>query len=123
MRETLGTNARPPKAARFVELAAGQQVSVTEGEGPTTPMAVDAQNATAWLRQEIVLDHEPLERVAAEFNRYSAKPIEIATPALRTVQITGAFSTNDPDTFLAFLRSLRGVRVEVTPTRVSVSRD
>jgi transmembrane sensor len=123
MRETPGTNPGRPQAARFVELAAGQQVSVAEGEWPAVPITVDVQNTTAWLRQEIVFDHEPLERVAAEYNRYTTKPIEIATPALRNLQISGAFATNDPDAFIAFLRSLKGVRVEVTPTRISVSRD
>jgi transmembrane sensor len=123
MRETLGKNAGQPQAARFVELAAGQQVSVAEGEWPAVPIAVDVQSTTAWLRQEIVFDHEPLERVAAEYNRYTTKPIEIATPALRNLPISGEFATNDPDTFIAFLRSLKGVQVEVTPTRISVSRD
>jgi len=123
MRGTFATNAGQPQAPRFVELAAGQQVSVTEGEWPAVPIAVDVQSTTAWLRQEIVFDHEPLERVAAEYNRYTTKPIEIATPALRNLQITGVFATDDPDAFIAFLRSLRGVRVEVTPTRISVSRD
>jgi len=123
MRGTRATNAGQPQAARFVELAAGQQVSVTEGEWPAEPITVDVQSTTAWLRQEIVFDHEPLERVAAEYNRYTTKPIEISTPALRNLQITGVFATDDPDAFIAFLRSLRGVRVEVTPTRISVSRD
>jgi transmembrane sensor len=122
VRETLGTN-RQPRAARSVELAAGQQVSVAEGEWPAVPITVDVQSTTAWLRQEIVFDHEPLERVAAEYNRYTTKPIEIATPALRNLPISGEFATNDPDTFIAFLRSLKGVRVEVTPTRINVSRD
>jgi transmembrane sensor len=123
MRETLGTTARQAQAARFVELAAGQQIGVAEGQWPAVPITVDVQSATAWLRQEIVFDHEPLERVAAEYNRYTAKPIEIATPALRSMQVSGVFSTDDPDAFIAFLRSLKGVRVEVTPTRISVSRD
>ncbi len=122
VRGTLGTN-RQPQAARFVELAAGQQVSVAEGEWPAVPITVDVQSTTAWLRQEIVFDNEPLERVAAEYNRYTTKPIEIATPALRNLPISGEFATNDPDTFIAFLRSLKGVRVEVTPTRINVSRD
>jgi transmembrane sensor len=122
-RETLGTDAGQPETARFVELAAGQQVRVVEGEWPAVPITVDVQSTTAWLRQEIVFDHEPLERVAAEYNRYTTKPIEIATPALRSLPISGEFATNDPDTFIAFLRSLKGVRVEVTPTRISVSRD
>jgi transmembrane sensor len=122
-RVEVGPNARQPQAARFVELAAGQQVSLAEREWPAVPVMVDVQSTTAWLRQEIVFDHEPLERVAAEYNRYTAKPIEIATPALRNMQITGVFSTDDPGAFIAFLRSLKGVRVEVTPTRISVSRD
>ena len=96
---------------------------MTEGAWPATPIAVDAQRTTAWLRREIVFDHEPLERVVAEYNRYTTTPIEIATPALRTLEISGVFATDDPDTFIAFLRSLKGVRVEVTPTRIRVSRD
>jgi transmembrane sensor len=119
-RETRGTN-RP--AAKFVELVAGQQVSVAEAEWRVVPIAVDAQSTTAWLRREIVFDHEPLERVAAEYNRYTTKPIQIVTPALKNLQISGEFATEDPDAFIAFLRSLKGVRVEVTPTRINVSRN
>jgi transmembrane sensor len=114
------SNSSPQHPPRFVQLSADQQVRVTEGEGPAAPVAVDAQRATAWLRREIVFDHEPLERVAAEYNRYTAKPIEIATPALRNLQISGVFATNDPEAFIAFLRSLKGVRVEVTETQIRV---
>ena len=60
--------------------------------------------------------------VAAEFNRYSATPIEIETPDLRALQLSGVFSADDTETFVAFLRSLDGVRVEVTPSRIRVSR-
>jgi transmembrane sensor len=120
MLEKLGTNSSQNHPPRFVELRADQQISMTEGAWPATPVAVDAQNTTAWLRREIVFDHEPLERVAAEYNRYTAKPIEIATPALRNLQITGVFATDDPDAFIAFLRSLKGVRVEVNETRIRV---
>jgi transmembrane sensor len=107
--------------SRFVELKSDQQIRVTEGEWPATPIAVDAQRTTSWLRREIVFDHEPLEQVAAEYNRYAPKPIEIATPALRNLQVTGAFATDDTDAFIAFLRSLNGVRIEVTATRIRVS--
>jgi transmembrane sensor len=106
-----------------IPLGAGQQVRVSEAEWPAAPTAVDAQRATAWLRREIVFDHEPLESVAAEYNRYTSKPIEIATPALRGLQISGVFATDDTEAFIAFLRSLKAVRVEVTETRVRVSRN
>jgi transmembrane sensor len=84
---------------------------------------VDAQRTTAWLRRQIVFDQEPLERVAVEFNRYAPKQIEIATPALGNLEISGAFATDDSEAFIAFLRSLKGVRLEVTTTRIRVSRD
>ena len=120
MSEKGGTN--PNNAPRYVQVAADQQIRVSEAEWPAKPIAVDAQHATAWLHREIVFDHEPLERVAAEFNRYAPKPIEIATPALRKLQISGAFATDDTDALIAFLRSLKGVRVDVTGTRIRVSQ-
>jgi transmembrane sensor len=123
MLEKLGTNSSQNHSPRLVQLGANQQIRVIERAWPTTPITVDAESATAWLRREIVFDQEPLERVAAEYNRYTPKPIEIATPALRSLQISGVFATDDTDAFIAFLRSLKGVRVEVTPTQIRVSRD
>lgn len=106
-----------------IEVGADQQVRVAAADWPARPVAVDAERTTSWLRREIVFDHEPLERVAAEFNRYAPKPIEITTPALRSLQISGVFATDDPDAFIAFLRSLKGVRVEVTEKQIRVSRE
>jgi transmembrane sensor len=120
MKGTPGSSENHPP--RFVELVANQQISVAKGQWPGAPMAADAQRATAWLHRQIAFDHEPLERVAAELNRYSPKPIEIMTPRLRTLEISGVFSTDDIDEFLAFLRSLQGVRVEVTATHILVSQ-
>jgi len=107
---------------QFVELAADQQITVSEGKWPAAPLAVDAQRTTAWMQRQVAFDHEPLERVAAEFNRYAAKPIEITTPELRNLEISGVFSTDDPRAFIAFLRSLEGVRVDETATRILVSK-
>ena len=74
------------------------------------------------LYRQIEFEREPLERVAAEFNRYAAKPFEIVTPALQNLQISGTFAADDSTAFIAFLRSLEGVRVEVTATRIRVSQ-
>jgi ferric-dicitrate binding protein FerR (iron transport regulator) len=38
-------------------------------------------------------------------------------------QISRVFTTDDTEAFIAFLRSLQGVRVEVTATQIRVSRD
>ena len=123
MLEKPGTNPSQNRSPRFVQLGADQQIRVAEREWPATPVAVDAQQSTAWLHRQIVFDHEPLARVAAEFNRYAPKPIDIVTPALRSLPISGAFATDDADTFIAFLRTLKGVRVEVTATVIRVYQD
>ena len=109
----------PPHA---VEMSANQQLSVTRGRWPAEAANVDALHTTAWLHRQIVFDHERLERVAAEFNRYAAKPIEITSPELRDLEVSGVFSTDDPEEILAFLRSLEGVRVEVTASQIRVSQ-
>jgi len=115
-------SARPDRDHASVRLGANQQVQVTAGAWPPAVQAVDAQSATAWLHRQIAFDHQPLGRVAAEFNRYATKPVEIVTPELRELKVSGVFSTDDPDEFLAFLRSLDRVRVDVTPTQIRVFR-
>jgi ferric-dicitrate binding protein FerR (iron transport regulator) len=56
------------------------------------------------------------------FIRYAPKPIEIVTPELRKLEITGVFSIGDTEAFLAFLRTLDGVHVDVTATQIRVSK-
>jgi transmembrane sensor len=106
--------------AEFVAVQANEQITVVEAGWPATPVAVDAEHETAWLRHQIVFENESLERVAAEMNRYSPVPIEIA-PSLKSIQISGVFSTDNTDSFVVFLRSLDGVTVEATPTRIMVA--
>ena len=109
-------------APQFVQLDAGQQIRVAEDGWPAAAVTIDTRRTTAWLRRQIVFEQEPLERVAAEFNRYGPKPIEIVTPVLRNLQISGVFATDNPEAFVAFLRSLKDVRIEETATRIRVLR-
>ncbi len=102
----VNSDQHPP--SRFVQLDANQQLRVADAEWPATPTAIDAQRSTAWLRTQIVFDHEPLEHVAAEFNRYAPKPVEVTTPALRNLQISGVFATDDTDAFVASCAASRG---------------
>jgi transmembrane sensor len=110
-------------AAGTVPVAAGQQVNVVRGEATPSATPVDAERATAWLRRKIVFEKQPLLAVADEFNRYGTKPIVIDSPELRRLAISGSFATDDTDSFIAFLRTLEGVRVTVTTTDFHVSRN
>lgn len=110
-------------APDFVLLTADQQLIVADGRWSAGIVAVNAERTAAWLHRQIVFEGEPLERVAAEFNRYATTPIEIESPALKSLKISGVFATDDTAAFIAFLRSLKGVRVEVTPTRIRVFQE
>jgi transmembrane sensor len=122
-RVAVGPISGQEQSASVVQLSANHQLRVTNGVWPAIPVSVDAQRTTAWLRRQIAFEQEPLERVVAEFNRYGPKPIEIVTPALRNLLISGVFAADDTESFIAFLRSLKGVRVEETATRIRVSRN
>lgn len=114
-------SATVPRAA-FVELTANEQLRVAQWP-PGAPVAADARGTTSWMRRQITFEHEPLSSVAKEFNRYASKPIVITTPALGNQEISGVFTIDDPDEFVAFLRSLKGVHVEVTDSRILVSQN
>jgi len=110
---------REAAAGPGVRVRAGERVQVDQG-GVSAAAPADLHRSGAWLRREIAFEQEPLKAVAAEFNRYNATPIEIESPALREIRISGVFAADDTESFIAFLRSIDGVRVEVTATRIRV---
>ena len=101
-------------------LNAGYQLRVDARGVLAQPSRVDARQAVAWLQQKIAFEQRPLGEVADEFNRYGSIPIEIEDAALRALPITGVFDAHDVDSFVAFLQTLDGVRVERTHARVRV---
>ena len=58
--------------------------------------------------------------MADEFDRYGSIPIEIDDAALRALSISGVLDAHDIDSFVAFLQTLDGVRVERTNARIRV---
>jgi transmembrane sensor len=118
---TPGSSTGTTDLTHWVQVGAGQQINFAK-DSPATLSTVDTQRATAWLNRQISFEREPLERVVSEFNRYATTPIEITTPILRKLEISGVFATDDQAAFVAFLRSLDGVRVEKTTTQFRVSQ-
>ena len=116
----------PPAVAGFpldaLRVNAGYQVLVDTDGVSAQPIPVDVQHTVAWLQGKIAFEQRPLGEVADEFNRYGSIPIEIDDAALRALPISGVFDANDIDSFLAFLQTLDGVRVERTNARIRVFR-
>ena len=107
----------PPGALR---VNAGYQVRVDARGVLAQPIPVDVQQTVAWLQRKIAFEQRPLGEVADEFNRYGSIPIEIDDAALRALPISGVFDAYDIDSFVAFLQTLDGVRVERTTARIRV---
>jgi transmembrane sensor len=83
---------------------------------------VNLDQALAWSQHKIVFEHRPLGDVTAEFNRYGSVPVEIDDEELRLLPVSGMFDAGDMESFVAFLQTLPGVRMERTPARIRVIR-
>jgi transmembrane sensor len=121
-RVNVGLTSNVENTSPYLQLGAGQQVRVADGVLPARPVAADVARSTAWLHRQIKFENEPLARLTDEFNRYAPVPFEIVTQALRDLKISGVFATDDSEAFIAFLRSLPAVHVQVTATRIRVSQ-
>jgi transmembrane sensor len=103
-------------------VSAGFQVRIDEGSPPAQPVPVDVGQALAWAEHKIVFKHRPLGEVASEFNRYGSIPVDIEDPELRALPVSGMFDAGDTDSFVAFLQTLPGVRVERTAKGIRVTK-
>lgn len=96
----------------LTELEAGQQVQIASTGEVASNGAVDVQRALAWTRGQIAFDNQSIATVAAQFNRYNATQIRVDDPRISTIPISGVFDAHDVSTFITFLDSMPGVRIE-----------
>ena len=118
---------RRVRDGRVRELLFGQQVPPLEGgtaveehhmltdEGGRLGIAGmiqrDIEAHDAWRTNLLIFDEMPLQQVAAEFNRYNRRKIEIDNETIGRVPISGRYKTSDIDGFLARLGTMMAIRV------------
>ncbi len=105
------------EAPGAVALGPGEQLEI-RAQGVSATRKVDIQRVAAWIKGQIIFEATPLSEIVAEFNRYSAVPLEIVDPELRDLQLSGVFDAYDVQSFLEVMRRLDDVSVEETPTRI-----
>lgn len=108
-------------AAVPVLLSAGEQLTVMPHTNPK-PTAADPAVATAWVQKRLMFEETPLGEVAEEFNRYNRRPLSIDDRELRTVKISGVYSSTDPASLINFLRSQNSMQIIETEKQVRVVR-
>lgn len=95
-------------------LSAGEAIRAgPDGLGPLRN--IDPRDATAWRRGRLVFDRRPLGEVIAVLNRYQRTPILLGDRRLAEREVSGAFTTTDPDTVLAILADTLDVQVTSLP--------
>jgi transmembrane sensor len=88
----------------------------------TKPTRADTAAATAWVQKRLIFEETPLNEVAEEFNRYNRRPLAIDDAELRTLKISGVYSSTDPASLISFLRSQNSINVIETENQVRVVR-
>lgn len=110
----------------LLQLAAGQQARVANGVlsdlREVDVRAIDVRPAVAWVQQQIMFEHETLQNIVAEFNRYGRMQLTIEDAQLATLRISGVFNTYDLDSFVLYLETLKGLKVEREANRIRIVR-
>jgi transmembrane sensor len=107
--------------AAAIMLSAGEQLTVLP-HTVTKPTRADTVAATAWVQKRLIFEETPLNEVAEEFNRYNRRPLTIDDAELRTLKISGVYSSTDPASLINFLRSQNSINVIETENQVRVVR-
>lgn len=100
-------------------LIAGQAAHIEES-GKTSKTDADMDVALAWRDRRLVFVGEPLESVAAEFNRYNRRQIEVEGTSARQKLLSGTFRADDPESLLLFLNGLDDLVVASSDDRVVI---
>jgi len=92
-------------------LAAGEEVSVTDGKIGQV-LAVDRSILLAWTKGQLAFEGKPLREVIATLNRFRKVPIVLDEPNLGNMRISGVFLIDHEETALVALRQIASLRFE-----------
>lgn len=108
--------------AGTIELGAGREVSFDPETQAMRILDIDPASATAWRGHRLEFVNEPLSSVIENVNRYSARPIRLADPALGKLTFTGTVEVDTIDSWVSALPRVFPVRVDTYPDRLELAR-
>lgn len=98
---------------------------VAIARGPSTLLTARSEqrveDALSWRTGMLTFDQATLAEVAAEFNRYNAKPIVVVDPKTAAIRIGGSFQAKNVDAFARLLRDAYRLRVTSNSENVEIS--
>jgi transmembrane sensor len=114
---------RAPGAAP-IRLDVAQRGTLATG-GAARVARADPAHVLAWRQGQVIFDHASLGAAAAEFERYGNARVTV-DPAVRGLEVSGAYRTSDMRAFLDALPAIHPVRwrrttagdIRIEPARV-----
>lgn len=110
---------RFPRNWSRIVLNPGEQLVMARGAAPHV-VRVDLVRVTAWERGEIDFSDEPLARVVAQIDRYSAHRIVLGDPTIASLRISGVFRTGDVDAFVGTLTSYLPIEAQASAAGATI---
>ena len=107
----IATGSAGGNVGKLPELSATDRAIIDNEGSIQLHHAINAAETTGWLHGSLVFQRRPMGEVADEFNRYNPQQIKIRSPALRKLEITGTFRSDDLASFLAYIADIPGVRI------------
>ncbi|MDR3438571.1 FecR domain-containing protein [Telmatospirillum sp.] len=94
----------------LAKLKPGNLATVTEDEKVRIEQS-DGVKESAWMTGKVVFNHTSLDEALAEFQRYTPVSVTLSSEALRSIQISGVYATNDLFGFLDTLSTLHPLHI------------
>jgi transmembrane sensor len=112
---TTGTapRTRMPAGTRAFLAQRASSIDVSEDKA-------EIERRLAWRSGKLVFHNQSLADAVADFNRYNARQIVIADPALAHRKLVGQYALNQPELFANDVRALFRVPVSVSPDRITI---
>ena len=102
--EVRGRRDAPP-----ARLSAGQAVSVSASGDLAVGEPADFARVRDWRAGRVTLTRARLDTAVADINRYAAKPVALAQPALGDLTVDGVFEARDTRAFARAVATLHGL--------------
>lgn len=81
---------------------------------------VDAAASTAWTRNKLIFNRQPLRAVAAELERYIASRVVVVGDRLQNLQLSGVFELDDTDALLRSVAELAKAEIVHLPLLILI---
>lgn len=107
-----GVEGTESQAGDVAKLTVGHQALVKSGSAEIETITVASlEPVTAWTARRLVFDSTPLSDIVQQFNRYNHKRLVLDDASLASLELSGVFGSNDPESLVLFLQRIADVEV------------